>query len=359
MKILTCFIIIICAFKIAHGQRVIAVQNPTFQRELLWYSCNFMQYQQPEDQNSIASNGNSKKANKKESGNEQEKQLLNIVDYTNVAFEGISQKLIKPMIRNKTYLFTFYAARDSGYAFNTEAKKKQPLKLYIFGSEANCGFGELLAPPFKISNSKWTKYSMPIKASKANWTHMVIYAALDSATDEKEKASESFLLFNQQGPLVLNYRNVRVSKSGYDPGVFSMESYSKLSYGGILMMYEVSPKSIHIFDKDGEIMQEDSIRKDIDRNRNLDSMLNKFRGIDYLFIIMKEKKYNTKRLNIISYLKTKYPEILPHAKITRYSTLISKRKNKSSAKDLQKYKDEIGDLLILEQVRTVEKEVKK
>ena len=102
------------------------------------------------------------------------------------------------MIRNKTYLFTFYAARDSGYAFNTEAKKKQSLKLYIFGSEANCGFGELLAPPFKISNSKWTKYSMPIKASKANWTHMVIYAALDSATDEKEKASESFLLFNQQ-----------------------------------------------------------------------------------------------------------------------------------------------------------------
>ena len=71
-----------------------------------------MQYQQPEDQ-SIASNGNSKKANKKEPGNEQEKQLLNIVDYTNVAFEGISQKLIKPMIRNKTYLFTFYAARDS------------------------------------------------------------------------------------------------------------------------------------------------------------------------------------------------------------------------------------------------------
>ncbi len=359
MKILSCFIFSFFALHFTFGQRVIAVQNPSFQRELLWYSCNFMQYQQPEDQQTLASNGNTKKSTKKGADAEQEKQLLNIVNYTNVAFEGISQKLIKPMIRNKTYLFTFYASRDSGYAFNLEAKPKQPLKLYIFGSEANCGFGELLAPPFKITNSKWTKYSMPIKASKGNWTHMVIYAALDSVMEEKEKASESFLLFNQQGPLTLHYRNVRVSKSGYDPGVFSMESYSKLSYGGILMMYEVSPKSINIFDKNGEIMQEDSIRKDIDRNRNLDSMLNKFRGIDYLFIIMKEKKYNTKRLNIISYLKTKYPEILPHAKITRYSTLTSKRKNKSTAKELAQYKDEIGDLLILEQVRTVEKEVRK
>lgn len=359
MKIVFSFIFFNFVLNLAFGQRVIAVQNPSFQRELLWYSCNFMQYQQPEDQNISVSNGNSKKSNKKGSDNDQEKQLLNIVNYTNVAFEGISQKLIKPMIRNKTYLFTFYASRDSGYAFNTEAKPKQSLKLYIFGSEANCGFGELLAPPFKISNSKWTKYSMPIKASKANWTHMVIYAALDSVMEDNEKVNESFLLFNQQGPLVLNYRNVRVSKAGYDPGVFRMESYSKLSYGGILMMYEVSPKSINIFNKDGEIMQEDSIRKDIDRNRNLDSMLNKFRGIDYLFIIMKEKKYNTKRLNIISYLKTKYPEILPHSKITRYSTLISKRKNKSSAKELVQYKDEVGDLLILEQVRTVEKEVKK
>ena len=66
---------------------------------------------------------------------------------------------------------------------------------------------------------------------------------------------------------------------------------------------------------------------------------------------MKDKKYSKKRLNTISYLKTKYPEILAQSKVMKYSTLISIRKNKSLLKDLYRLEDDAGDLLIVEKVR--------
>ncbi len=327
------------------AQRVIAVQNTSFQKDQLWYSCNFTQYQERDEKgNILVSNTKTEES--------AQKNFLNIVDYSDVAFEGISQKLIKPLLKHKNYKFTFYASRDTGYNVkNRDISKQRPLKLYIFGSQANCGFGELLSPPFLITHHEWAKYAVNLRGNK-DWTHIVIYAAHDKdSANQVPFATQSFLMFRPVSQPVPGTVRSKGSKKDYDPGVFKTNAFSKLSFGGILMMYDVSPKALNVFNKDGEIIQQDEVRKDLDHNHSLDTVLNRFRGIDYLFLVMKENKFRTKKLNLISYLKTKYPWILPHASIERLSTVANEKKKRNTAiKDIFKNKDELGDLLIVEQI---------
>ena len=334
------------------GQRVIAVQNPLFHRDQLWYSCNFSQLRSTAKAEILAAKESEEKS---ATIQKYEKQFLNIVDFSSAAFEGISQKLVKPITKHRNYSFSFSASRDTGYVAkrDTSNAKKRALKLYIFGGHANCGFGELLAAPLSIYNHEWAKYSMTLRANK-DWSHMIIYAAYDDLqTDSISNASQSFLLFKPDGAPIPTVFRARSFKKDYDPGVFNADAFSKLSFGGILMMYEVSPKVINIFDQKGEIMRLDSIRKDLDHNLGLDTILNRFRGIDYLFLVMNESKYRAKRLNLISYLKTKYPWILPYSEITRFSTILHEKKKRPSLKNLAAHKAELGDLLIVEQVNSV------
>lgn len=334
-------------------QRVMAVQTPEFQRDLLWYSCNFTKMD-PSLRNAIVANtATSAALGEFKDRIKEEKQLLNLVNYSNEAFEGISQKLTKPLQRLRNYKFYFSASRDTSY--HTDNKdvsqyKKRPLKLYVFGSEGNCGFGELLATPFEIINHRWDKYVMNLRGTK-EWTHIVIYAAHDIKDTASRNNSQSYLMISQHGPLVASNQVSGRRIRDFDPGVFQAESFSKLAFGGIEMMYEISPKAISIFDQNNEIIVSDTLRKDLDRNPTLDGILQKFRGIDFLFLVLKEKKYSKKRLNIISYLKTKFPEILDSYSIMKYSTLTSKRKNRALLKDLYDKKDETGDLLIVERVK--------
>lgn len=334
------------------AQRVMAVQTPAFQRDLLWYSCNFTKMD-PELRNSIANNVTSASLGEFKEKAKYERELLNLVNYSSEAFEGISQKLTKPLQRLRNYKFYFSASRDTSYY--TDKKdvsqyKKRPLKLYVFGSEGNCGFGELLATPFEIVNHRWDKYVMNLRGTK-EWTHIVIYAAHDIKDTAARNNSQSYLMISQHGPLVasnsISGRRIR----DFDPGIFQVESFSKLAFGGIEMMYEISPRAISVFDKSSEIIVSDTLRKDLDRNPTLDTILHKFRGIDFLFLVLNEKKYNKKRLNIISYLKTKYPEILDSYKVMKYSTLMSKRKNRALLKEIYNKKNESGDLLIVERVK--------
>jgi hypothetical protein len=333
-------------------QRVMAVQTPAFQRELLWYSCNFTKMD-PEFRNSIDNTMTNVSLGGIKERPKYEKDLLNLVNYSNKAFEGISQKLIKPMQKLRNYKFYFSASRDTSYYSDNKdvsQYKKHPLKLYVFGSESNCGFGELLAAPFEIINHRWDKYVMNLRGTK-EWTHIVIYAAFDIKDSAARNNSQSYVMISQHGPLVqsspVSARRIR----DFDPGVFAMKSFSKLAFGGIDMMYELSPRAISVFDKSSEIIVSDTLRKDLDRNPTLDTILQKFRGIDFLFLVLNEKKYYKKRLNIISYLKTKYPEILDFYKITKYSTLMRKRKNQALLKEIYNKKNESGDLLIVERVK--------
>lgn len=352
-------LLILCAITSTQtaAQRVIAVQTPQFHRDYLWYSCNFMEYRPDQSEDpSLAAVEAKVSSNQKSTGNQKisDKNILNLVNSSNRAFEGISQKLLKPMERFRAYRFNFSASRDTTYRFQDKivsSVTKKPLKLYVFGSNGNCGIGELLAPPFEIIQTKWEKYQMNLRATK-EWTHIVIYAAHDISDTSLELANQSYVMISQHGLLEeTNSRSGKRAKDLYDPGVFKINSYSTLSFGGILMMYEITPKSITVFNKEGEIMVSDTLRKDLDRNQKLDSILEKFRGIDFLFLVMKDKKYSKKRLNTISYLKTKYPEILAQSKVMKYSTLISIRKNKSLLKDLYRLEDDAGDLLIVEKVR--------
>jgi len=334
------------------AQRVMAVQTPEFQRDLLWYSCNFIKMD-PGLRNSIAQTATTVSLGEFKEKSKNEKQLLNLVNYSNEAFEGISQKLNKPLQRLRNYKFYFSASRDTSYNFDLKdvsQYKKRPLKLYVFGSEGNCGFGELLATPFEIINHRWDKYVMNLRGTK-EWTHIVIYAAHDIRDTSIRNNNQSYLMISQHGPLVpssmVSGRRIR----NFDPGIFQVESFSKLAFGGIEMMYEISPRAISVFDKNNEIIVSDTLRKDLDHNPILDTILQKFRGIDFLFLVLNEKKYNKKRLNIISYLKTKYPEILDSYSIMKYTTLTSKRKNRALLKKIYDKKDEIGDLLIVERVK--------
>ncbi|HNR07250.1 MAG TPA: hypothetical protein PKM27_08045 [Saprospiraceae bacterium] len=334
------------------AQRVMAVQTPAFQRDLLWYSCNFTKLD-PALRDSIANTVASAAPGTPRERAREVNELINVVNYSSEAFEGISQKLTKPMQKLRNYKFYFSASRDTSYRSDAKDEtqyKKYPLKLYVFGSDGHCGFGELLATPFEIVNHRWDKYVMNLRGTK-EWSHIVIYAAHNIQDSAARNRSQSYLMISQHGPVTasgsLSGRRIR----GFDPGIFKLETYSTLSFGGIEMMYELSPKAISVFDKNSEIIVSDTLRKDLDHNPTLDTILNKFRGIDYLFLIMNEKKYSKKRLNVISYLKTKYPWILDSYKVMKYSTLTSKRKNRALLKRVYDKKNEIGDLLIVERVQ--------
>lgn len=333
-------------------QRVMAVQTPAFQRDFLWYSCNFTKMD-PEFRKSISNPLTTGSPGEIKERPNYEKELFNLVNYSSDAFEGISQKLTKPLQKLRNYKFSFSASRDTSYYpdhKDVSQYKSHPLKLYVFGSEGNCGFGELLAAPFEIVNHSWDKYVMNLRGTK-EWTHIVIYAAQDIKDSAARNYNQPYLMLYQQGPLVpsspVSARRIR----NFDKGIFKMESFSMLAFGGIDMMYELSPRAITVFDKSSEIIVSDTLRKDLDRNPTLDTILHKFRGIDFLFLVLNEKKYSKKRLNIISYLKTKYPEILDFYKITKYSTFISKRKNQALLKEVYDKKNESGDLLIVEKVK--------
>ena len=334
------------------SQRVIAVQTPAFQRDLLWYSCDFTKMD-PGLKDSLTISMTSATSGALNKQPRYEKELLNLVNYSNEAFEGISQKITKPLQRLRNYKFYFSASRDTSYYSDPQdvaQYKKRPLKLYVFGSDGHCGFGELLAPPLEIINHRWDKYVMNLRGTR-EWTHIVLYAAHVIKDSTAINDHQSYLMISQHGPLMpssmVSARRIR----DYDPGIFRLESYSRLSFGGIEMMYELSPRAISVFDNSSEIIVADTLRKDLSRSPTLDAILNKFRGIDFLFLILNEKKYNKKRLNTISYLKTKYPEILDSYKIMKYSTLTSKRKNRAMLKDIYNKKNETGDLLIVEKVK--------
>ncbi|MEP7269603.1 MAG: hypothetical protein ABI844_18450 [Saprospiraceae bacterium] len=336
----------------SYSQRVMAVQTPSFQRELLWYSCNYTKQDSllripPRNSNTTASIKlvDEKPVYKQE--------LVNLVNVSNEAFEGVSQKLIKPMEKFKNYKLYFSASRDTSFHhLKDEVQyKKRPLKLYVFGSDGHCGFNELLAAPFNITNHRWDKYVMTLRATK-EWSHIIMYAAYDDGNEsDTEKNSESYLMISQHGPLQRTNSSAGRRKRTYDPGVFRTDAYSTLSFGGLEMMYEITPKAITVFSKKNEIIVSDTLRKDLSRSPTLDGILEKFRGIDFLFLVMKEKKYRDKRLNIISYLKTKYPEILEASKVMKYSSLTGKRKNRTLLKKVYDKKDEDGDLLIIEKVQ--------
>ena len=241
----------------------------------------------------------------------------------------------------KTYVF--FAKRDSQYIFNRPETKteKQHLRLLIFGAQAHCGYEELLAEPIEISSPRWRKYTVTLKGDIKSWTHINIYCVSENA-----EASKSIILLNQQGEIeeincpprvvpVVENENIVNNYFRYNPA-------STLSFGGILMLYEISPQSLDIFKNNGDIIQEEKIRKDLARNANLDAVLNEFRGIDYMFLVLNKKKYRKKRLNLISYLKTKYPDIFKQSKIFLYDELPEYKLRANKPK---------GDLLVVESVR--------
>ena len=308
------------------GQRVIAVQNPTFEQNQLWHSCIFAV------RNSLDTL----------SEDTHQKTSHNIVSQAEGAFEGISQVLTASIHKGICYQFTFYARRDSDYVDNqvimdTNHESSNPLNLFIYGADGNCGFGELITTPETIQSHQWIKYVVTLQ-SQRDWSHLNIYAMRAD-----HKPYNGYVLFHQQGPLIAVFCPTVVPpvQSIIINDFAQMQPYSMLTFGGILMLYEVGPKSINLFDRKGEIVQSVLLRKDESRNYGLDSVLNKYRGINYLFLIMKNKKYRNKRLNLISYLKTKYPEILVHSKIMRYSALPT---------DLYHKDEKDGDLLIVENI---------
>lgn len=309
-----------------NAQRVIAVQNPSFEKDQLWHSCIFA----------------AKHSSEKQSEDNRNNGTHNIVSQSDGTFEGISQKLTNLVIqKDNCYQFTFYARRDSDYIHNpldttVDNAVSNPLYLYIYGAEGNCGFGELIADPLIITSHQWTKYVVTLQ-SRADWTHLNLYAMRAD-----NKSYNGYVLFHQQGPILPIYCFKNTNPGTYERNdLFKVHPYNVLTFGGILMLYEVGPRSIHIFDAKGEIEQSFVTRKDESRNYTLDSVLNQYRGIDYLFLIMKNKRYRHKRLNLISYLKTKYAEVLQHSKVIRYSSLPA---------NLYRKDDHTGDLLVVENI---------
>jgi hypothetical protein len=311
----------------SYGQRVIAVQNPSFEKNQLWHSCIFAGQHilnTEADKKALVSNLSDH----------------NIVSKVDGAFEGISQSLVIPIHNHTCYQFTFYARRDSGYnvkqeIINLKANAGLALNVYIYGANANCGFGELLASPQPIQNHQWTKYMVTLR-SIHDWSHINIYAV-----SADNKPYNGYVLLHQQGPLVPVFCPTMQVDTSSLVNLVKVHPASMLTFGGILMLYEVGPRSINIFDRKGEIIPSTLIRRDESRNSSLDSVLNQYRGIDFLFLLLKTNKYRNKRLNLISYLKTKYPEILEHSRIMRYASLPS---------NLYKKEDQTGDLLIVENI---------
>ena len=105
------------------------------------------------------------------------KTYVGMVVRADETWEGISQRLSRPLIGGKCYNFSIYLARSDIYLSRTQGSEKlenfaNPTKLRIYASRGYCGKTELLAESNLVAHSDWRKYDFRFEPT-ANYTYIL------------------------------------------------------------------------------------------------------------------------------------------------------------------------------------------
>ena len=91
--------------------------------------------------------------------------------------EGVTQKLAMPMKAGAQYLFSLSLARSKTYFSGSmgEVDFTRPVVLRIWGGDAPCAPGELLALTVPVENTEWLEYVFTLSPTQA-WPYLTLEA---------------------------------------------------------------------------------------------------------------------------------------------------------------------------------------
>lgn len=97
---------------------------------------------------------------------------LGLVTRDNDTWEGVSQRLERPLQTGKCYSFSLWACRSDTYRSPTKTTRKveqftQPVKLVIWGGNSSCDKAEKLGETPLINNVEWKKFDMKFKPGRS------------------------------------------------------------------------------------------------------------------------------------------------------------------------------------------------
>ena len=195
--ILLCCCIVLLKFDSIRAQEVISLSNPSFEDTphignsstsiKQWHDCGQKGETPPDIQPNIDPFkepffGVTTKAY-------DGKTYLGMVTRDNETFEGIGQKLEKPLLAGRTYAFNLFLARSATYislgrtgsSKNKPAEYTNPITIRIFGGNDYCEQSQLLATTEPVTNSEWKDYSLVFTPNK-EYNYILIQAFYKTPT---------------------------------------------------------------------------------------------------------------------------------------------------------------------------------
>ncbi|MBK7871071.1 MAG: OmpA family protein [Saprospiraceae bacterium] len=111
---------------------------------------------------------------------------LGMVVRDNDTWEAISQKLSRPMEKDKCYEFSIYLARSESYISVSRITEEQanyvtPAKLRVYGGFDYCDKQYLLGETKLVINTRWIEFNFKFEPI-ANYTHIVFEAFYNTPT---------------------------------------------------------------------------------------------------------------------------------------------------------------------------------
>lgn len=106
---------------------------------------------------------------------------LGLVTRDNETYEGVSQKLLKPLEKDHCYDFSIWASRAKNYVSlsitsgNLENFNKA-VKIIVWGGNSDCDKRESLYESKPIENTNWEQLAMKLKPTKSTYAYIFIEA---------------------------------------------------------------------------------------------------------------------------------------------------------------------------------------
>lgn len=190
MRLHTSFLTLLATFVSYFGwaqEGNIQLTNPSFEDVARhshvprgWYDCGFPGESPPDTQPDPAATFQVSKA--AYDGNT----YLGLVVRDNDTWESVSQKLTKPMEKNKCYEFSLQMARSESYVSSSRITEEQanyitPAKVRIYGGFDYCDKQYLLGESKLVINTRWVEYNFKFEPI-GNYTHIIIEAFYNTPT---------------------------------------------------------------------------------------------------------------------------------------------------------------------------------
>jgi outer membrane protein OmpA-like peptidoglycan-associated protein len=172
-------LLLLPVFSTAQKGAPIVLSNPSFEDVAKhsvtptgWYNCGKSEESPPDIQpgsfsvTKTASNGST---------------YMGLVVRDNETWEGVAQRLGRPLEANQCYEFSMDLCRAELYlsvskTTNEQANYATPAKVRIWGGNGYCDYRELLFETSIIANTRWLGYNFRLSPKKGNFQYIIIEA---------------------------------------------------------------------------------------------------------------------------------------------------------------------------------------